>query len=272
VRAAFGFFAVLIGCTAAGLAHGQAPDSAAPAADARVRVLQGQLAAIDQKLATATAKLPGLKSQVQDLVAKINSVQAPAAAKAEPKEDVKEENLQPQRVEYRPPLYKKTDKKPSVIFVCREGRVLAVDLAALDAALDTASAAAKAANKDARSYLRTGAFFSLRAGDFDVSVVEVLERIRGNKIQLLPRYEAVPKSGRAGESREEIEGTGSAFRAYLTKLNPGNVYLQFTVYPDSFDVFRQARSAAWARGFDLIWRPIEVGGKVKIGGGSGGTL
>jgi hypothetical protein len=53
------------------------------------------------------------------------------------------------------------------------------------------------------------------------------------------------------------------------KRKPEDYVVIFRVWPDSYEVFRQARSLAWEAGFDVGWHPRESGERVVLTYGVG---
>ena len=97
------------------------------------------------------------------------------------------------------------------------------------------------------------------AGDFDLKVT-----VAG----LSRSEELVLKPDRTGETPEQAKARGSALLTRLGKLKPEENVLQFCVYPDSFEVFRELRAVAWEWDFDEVgWMPVPVGAPIRLGGG-----
>jgi hypothetical protein len=81
--------------------------------------------------------------------------------------------------------------------------------------------------------------------------------------------------GRSGETVATIQQESSQLQRKIAqhKGDTKTLFIQFTVYPDSYDVFRRAREIAWAAGFDVGWDPHTPGDplKVRFGSGPGGV-
>lgn len=221
-----------------------APSKSGLPIEVRLRNLEGAMAGVKQGIKSIDAKYPAMNKQVKELLEKVYSVQTPPSAKEEKEEP--EVKPQPMKVEYRPPLFKLALNSP-VLFVCKEERLHVLDLAGLNRAIKAAIA-----GNNPFTALAAGRTFKLDA-DYDVLIERPLPRIR---------FEAVLKANRTGESHDQIKDDSSAFGGYLRKLNPKGDFLQFLVYPDSYGIFRTARSKVWERRFEMEWRPVESGGKL----------
>jgi hypothetical protein len=55
-----------------------------------------------------------------------------------------------------------------------------------------------------------------------------------------------------------------AFANHLEKLDPAKRYLYFHVRPDSFEVFREARDLARAKGFQVGWEPLSAEKELSV--------
>lgn len=87
-----------------------------------------------------------------------------------------------------------------------------------------------------------------------------------------PRLRLVPEPD-AGETAEQIQRRGSRYQQTLRRLSPKDRYLQFIVWPDSFEAYLEARKVATEMGFSAGWRAvgdshehiIALGGPVRVG-------
>ena len=73
----------------------------------------------------------------------------------------------------------------------------------------------------------------------------------------------------SGETEEAIQQPRSRFKRTLTARQPGSWCVNFAVWPDSYDIYRTARSIAWDSGFDVGWHPLDVGEEPTVGRGQG---
>lgn len=68
-----------------------------------------------------------------------------------------------------------------------------------------------------------------------------------------------------GESATEIKNTGSDFLKYLAGIKPAKQYLACLLNDDSFDIFREIRDIARAKGVAVGWEPIDTSaGKITL--------
>jgi hypothetical protein len=219
----------------------------------QINLLRAEIAAIEQDVKGLEAQLPVLSQQVKELIEKAGQVQPPKERKEE-----KEETKEPTMVEFRPPLRRVSSKDTNVAFVCEQDRVYIFDLDAYGQA-----------RKDRK--LQKGETLQVASGDYDVTIIDLVELSLGNQLLQIPRARLVRKVGRQGESVQSLRDPQSAFQARLNQLDPDKSVLQFQVYPDSFLVFRDARSLAWEKKFDLGWIPKEAGSSIEVGAGRAGA-
>jgi hypothetical protein len=76
-----------------------------------------------------------------------------------------------------------------------------------------------------------------------------------------------PGPEHAGETVEEVRRSDSRVAREISSFNSAKTYLQFAVFPDSYEVFRAAREAAWQGRFDVRWIPLPAGQPLEMGGG-----
>lgn len=68
-----------------------------------------------------------------------------------------------------------------------------------------------------------------------------------------------------GETSEQIKNTGSDFLKYLAGIKPAKQYLACLLNDDSFDIFREIRDIARAKGVAVGWEPIDTSaGKITL--------
>ena len=61
----------------------------------------------------------------------------------------------------------------------------------------------------------------------------------------------------SGDSLSELRLGDSKFRIDLEESSPRRRFIQFWVWPDSFEVYLEARYLAESNGFDVAWNPVE---------------
>ncbi|NQT17978.1 MAG: hypothetical protein HQ582_34825, partial [Planctomycetes bacterium] len=68
----------------------------------------------------------------------------------------------------------------------------------------------------------------------------------------------------AGETPERLRGSSSRFQATVRRMGTQNNYARFLVWPDSFDVYVEARSICDERGVLAGWQPCTEDYEWKI--------
>jgi len=66
------------------------------------------------------------------------------------------------------------------------------------------------------------------------------------------------RNRRAGEDASQIEAKNSAFRRALLALHPKRDTVLFYVWPDSYDIYLQAREIASAAGYLAGWEALDT--------------
>ena len=102
------------------------------------------------------------------------------------------------------------------------------------------------------------------AGDFDFE-----ETVIDLAVRKLRQVKLVRKSGQLGETLAQLDSPDSQVMARLKSLDPTASYLQYSVYPDSFEEFRSLRDRTWKMKFDVNWSPMAVSESISIGSGGG---
>jgi hypothetical protein len=161
--------------------------------------------------------------------------------------------------------------KPST-FLCREGRVMAVDAEQIqDWAQKRAAFIIQrrrlgrdpAAGIDPKILVDEFNQDPGRDRNFDVRMT-----VAGRVPKLV-----LKRKPEAGETAEQIERTTSRYQQQIRRTAPGEFYLQFLVWPDSFEVYLKAREIAASRGLLAGWKPqtttgehvIEFGANLLLG-------
>jgi hypothetical protein len=224
-------------------------DRTLPTLENRVAILRSRLQTSDQDVTRLRSRLGELHEQAKELLDQVQSVQ--------PADDKKTEKpLEPSNVKdvrFRPPFERPTKKAPDLALVLENNRVAIMDLGELDKKLKV------------RSFDVGTRVVKADAGDFDFeeTVIDLL-------VQKLRQIKSVRKSGRPGETLAQLDSPDSQVMSRLKSLNPTSSYLQFVVYPDSFEEFRSFREQAWKLKFDVNWIPLTVVESISVGGGGGG--
>lgn len=287
---------VLVALHMVAAAPGTPPETstsaAGVAADARRRALAGQvdaaIAALGQSIEGQTGRLTTLRKAIEtlrsELASKPAASSAPPAKTKEPKSpeapsqggDAKGEKKgdqkkpastakkPPSRVTYRPPIEQFTRKTP-IRFVCQNQRVSVLPLDVTVAERLQAFVSAERLGED-----------QSKSFEFDLPKNDFL--LRGEAGKIVARFEAVRKPDRPGETVDEIARPGSLFRTALEATppcGPGTHCVLFYVWPDSFEVYRKARSLVWeirvgAAHYDDGWELMLPADPMRFVRGPGG--
>ena len=163
---------------------------------------------------------------------------------------------QPEQVVYRPPIEQFTRQQP-IAFLCEEGRVSYLDLDALERQLKSLESSGKGVDGSGRPFA-----FDLADSDF-----RVRGSFRGTAKRLVAQMEVHRKPNRPGETWEEIQRPESRFQRELRRIgarNPSTCFVDFGVWPDSYETFRRARSLAWQAGYDVNWSAEQAGRALRL--------
>lgn len=190
----------------------------------RVKKIEGDIVAKEKEIASLRARLASTPARGPDQDAKVVNLPDPREA---PK-----------------------GAKP-VVFICRKGRVVPVDIPGLQA---KAQEALKAA---ARAVFRQNAIDCDKlAGIFQKKYVgdrycQVKVRVGGDA----KPYLVVEPRADAGDKTDAIAKRTSQFHHWIQELDPNKFYLDFRVFSDSYDTYLEARNAAARVGILAGWNP-----------------
>lgn len=222
----------------------------------RLDLIEAQIRAVDDQIQILARRLPELQRTVDELIEELASAEAPIA-EPKPKEETQS---QPKQVAFRPPLVQLSAKR-GIFFVCEDRRLSFCDI----------PTAARLIAQRRRSGLprpKPGGTSKLMVtvpnGDYDV-VAEIFTR--GKTVYLQQRM--VRKRGRRGQTIDEVLRPGSLCRRTIQRADPKTMRIDFTVFPDSFELFRAVRQLAWDAGFDVGWDPWTTGKPLRFGAGAG---
>ena len=190
----------------------------------RVKKIEDDIGAKEKEIASLRARLASTPARGPDQDAKIVNLpeprEAPKGAKA-------------------------------VVFICRKGRVVPLDIPGLQAkALDALQAASRAVvRQNAIDCEKLAGIFQKKyVGD---RYCQVKIRIGGDA----KPYLAVEPRPDAGDKTETIGKRTSQFSRWIQGLDPEKFYLDFRVFSDSFDTYLEARNAAARQGVLAGWIP-----------------
>ena len=225
---------------------GQAPEGA-DKTDARqvMEQLQAVIRESNQALESQKTRLAALRQQFEQL-RKSLPPSKPAEEQTPPAPDKTKKPAK--QIVYRPPLEQLTKQSP-LNFLCEDGRVSYLDLEALGRQCDSALASQPPARGQPQPFR-----FDLPDSDF---------RIEGASEQTdkgpVLRLTVIRKPSHPGETWEEIQKPASRFRRQLAGHDPKKCFVDFSVWPDSYEIFRRARSLAWKEGYDAGWSVQRTG-------------
>lgn len=199
----------------------------------RSSALEAEIAAKQKEIASLKARLAEIPATGPDQDAKIVNLPDPRSAPS---------GAQP------------------VVFLCQNGRIVPVDVKALQfRAQDVLNDAARAIVKDGRIDCEklTEIFEKRFVGD---RFVQLKIRIGGDA----KPYLAVLHREDAGEKAEDIARPASQFNRWIRGLNPQKQYIDFRVFGDSFENYLEARNQAAARGLLAGWTPYTPNAEYRI--------
>jgi hypothetical protein len=222
-----------------------------PQVERLLRSAEEGLRQCDAALGSLRERAQALRGRVAELARKLESIDT-----AEPRDESDEPAPKgggPREVKYRPPMREYVDK-PSISFLCEEGRVSVLDFDVV-----------KRYVQGLRGEGRINVDGELPGSDFRVKgyVLKQAGKVRDAELTVSR------KPGHRGESAAEIQRPGSAFRRAISSpaKRPEDYVVSFSVWPDSYEVFRRARSLAWDAGFDVGWHPRGSGERIQLGYG-----
>ena len=161
-----------------------------------------------------------------------------------------------------------------LVFLCREGRIMLVDVEAIQGL----------AWKRVRSIIqkrrlggnpKVGIDGKILSEDFNKNPIsdrsrsfDVMMTIAGRVPKLV-----LKRRENAGETAEEVQRASSGYRRQIGRTRPDEYYLQFLVWPDSFEVYLEARKISAGRGLLAGWQAqttrgeytIDLGGELRVG-------
>jgi hypothetical protein len=213
------------------------------------------------------------KKKEKELVAKVNAVENELARLMALLTDTPVQGPLPAKVVNLPNPRPAPEGKQRIQFLCREGRVMYIDIEGLQEKCQKRAeylVRRKALNRDPTAGIDgkqlVDAFnrdSTVRDRDFDIEM-----QVQGRLPRLL-----LKRKENAGETAEQVKRSGSQFRRQIARTDPNKFYVQFLVWPDSFEAYLEARKLASQRGLDAGWRmtsmqgeyPISLGGDLRVG-------
>ena len=224
-------------------------------AEEAVQFLQTDMERSDHALRDLEGRMPTLRESLRQLLKQTRAIRPPDRAK---KPSARPEP--PRQVEYRPPMEQRTTQK-AIIFACKERGIGFIDLKVVNRRLREIRA-----SRNPKTAKRERFKFDLPGSGFQCEGF-----IEGRLGAPAFKEEATidSKPGCFGENGMEIQRPGSCFRRALQSHRPGRFYVSFGVWPDSYEVFRKARSLAWEAGYDVGWVPLATGEPIELGSGPG---
>ena len=240
------------------------PGASSPATRQHAQLLAENIVAAEREVELLANNITALDREIARLIDELSSPPPAEENEAEAPSGAKE-------LKYRPPLARRTNLEP-LLFVCLEGRVIYPDFEAV-----TRHRSKSEPTAEFRDQLRKAAW-DAAPSELDVEVPEGNFNLRylyhfndAGGLEL-DNLLAVPKPGCVGELPEQLRSDTSEFMTELRKAVPASTVIQFIVFHDSFEAFREARAIAWELGFDVGWFPFAAGSDLVLGGGGGGGV
>lgn len=231
----------------------QSPPAGANVAAQRARIVRTEIQRVTAEIEAVDRKLPPLLKEIEELHKRL--AEAPAESKVAEEEPEREAR----KIEFRPPLSRVSKRETNLAIVCEEGRARFLDLEEFGVLFKELAGKGTAANVEQ--------LMKLKSGDYDVRCKIVVLELGTFTIRR-PEAVIVRKQDRSGETPEEFRDAGSTLRKRLKALDPSKNIVQFMVFPDSHDTFRDVRSVLWEMGFEVGWIPKNTGEVLELGGGN----
>ena len=158
----------------------------------------------------------------------------------------------PETKNFRPPK-ERTTHKQAIGITCQEGRIRYINYVAV--AVECSKRLEAFRKKYGSKSAQESFAFDLPDSDY---------HIQGSFKQepsgpCRPEIVAVLNAGSKGESLAEVRQPGSRIQRVLADSKPNLNYVQFSVWPDSFEDFRKVRDLAWEKDFETNWWPHNSG-------------
>ncbi|MCA9124142.1 MAG: hypothetical protein H6822_30415 [Planctomycetaceae bacterium] len=229
------------------------------------QLLAESIVAAEREAALLARNISALDREIARLIDELSSPPPPV------EKGKSEERVGAKELKFRPPLAQRTNLKP-MLFVCLEGRVIYPDFEAVMRHRNKSEPTAEFRDelrKAARTAAPSEIDVAVPEGNFNLRYLYHLNDAGGLELDNLL---AVPKPGGVGELPDQLRSDSSEFLTELRKAVPESTVIQFIVFHDSFEAFREARAIAWEHGFDVGWFPFAAGRDLILGGGGGGSV
>ncbi len=227
------------------------------------RVRQAEME-MQRLLEEAKRVLEEQKKKEEELITKITAGNAELATLRARLEDRPVQEAPPPKVVHLPNPRPAPEGSEPVTFLCREGRVMHVDAENYQdrgqklanfivnrRKLGTDPAAGIDGKVLAEEFNRAS---SIRDRNFDVNL-----EVQGRYPRLV-----LKRRGDGGDTLEQLQRSGSRYEQEIRRLPPDKFYLQFLVWPDSFETYLAARQIASDRGLPAGWSATTMQGEYSI--------
>jgi len=226
-----------------------------------------------QKLAEEARKtLQEQQEKEKALIAKVNAADQEVAGLRAKLADTPEQSPLPAKIVNLPNPRAAPEGSQPLTLLCREGRILWVDVETLrDRAQRRADFVVKRRRLDRDP--AKGIDGKILAEEFNDERIrdryfELEMQIRGRVPYLV--FKRLPE---AGEATKLLVHPSSRYQQRIRRTDPRSFYLQYLVWPDSFETYLEARKIAAARGLPAGWiaqttkgeYTIPLGGKLRVG-------
>jgi len=203
----------------------------------------------------------------KELLEKINTGEAELASLRAALAETPELGPPPAKIVNLPNPRKAPEGAKPLTFLCREGRILYADVEGYRERAQKRADYLVARKKldggpdagvDGQRLVQEFNREKMRDDDFELALT-----VRGRTPKLV-----LKRRENAGDLAEQLDRTSSGFQQRIRRIDPKRYYLQFLVWPDSFETYLKARQIADQRGLLGGWVAMTTSGEysVNLGG------
>jgi len=212
------------------------------------------------------------EKEANELLAKVNQRAEELARLRAQLADTPEQGPLPAKVVNLPNPRAAPEKTEPMMFICREGRIIPVDVEGLRERAQKRAEFIVLRRKLGRDP-KAGIDGKVLAEEFNDK--KIRDRYFELGMVVSGRYPRLVFERRkdAGETIELLEHASSRYQQQIRRVNRKNYYLRFLVWPDSFETYLAARKIASERGLLAGWQAMttsgeyttSLGGKIRCG-------
>ncbi len=159
-------------------------------------------------------------------------------------------------------------------FLCREGRIMFVDVEGIQELAQKRAASIIQRRRLARDP-NAGIDGKILSEEFNENPISDRSRSFDVTMTIAGRVPKLVLKRRedAGETAEEVQRASSGYQRQIRRTASDEYYLQFLVWPDSFEVYLESREISAGRGLLAGWQAqttsgeytIDLGGDLRVG-------